>query len=183
MSVYTLRETICRNARRVGLSEIGEIDIQTIEHDVWVRKICEDNSCRSYNTTWACPPAVGTLEECRDRCRSFQHMLLFNRKYDLTDSFDFEGITSAMQHFKDTVDAFDSLVGPILGRHLFLSKEGCGKCKTCTWPGAPCRFPDMLHHSIEGYGFNIMKLAEQAGLHYNSGQNTVTFFGALLYND
>jgi len=29
-----------------------------------VRYICE-TECPMYNTTWACPPAVGTVEECR----------------------------------------------------------------------------------------------------------------------
>ena len=62
-------------------------------------------------------------------------------------------------------------------------KEGCEKCKKCTYPDAPCRFPERLHHSLEGYGFNVSKLAAKAGLHYIGGPNTITYFGAVLYNE
>ena len=41
MGVYTLQETIFRNARRAGLSEIGEVDISVLRHEGWVRKLCE----------------------------------------------------------------------------------------------------------------------------------------------
>ena len=107
MGVYTLQETIFRNARRAGLSEIGEVDISVLRHEGWVRKLCEENACRNYSTNWACPPAVGTLEECRERCRSFDHMLLFNKVYTLRDSYDLEGMYDSMRMFRHTVDRFD----------------------------------------------------------------------------
>ena len=34
-----------------------------------VRQICRQE-CERYGSTWACPPAVGTLEECEKRIRS-----------------------------------------------------------------------------------------------------------------
>ena len=177
-----LAETICRNAFRVGLSEIGPLDISDLDFEDWVRSFCQ-NGCRNYNRTWACPPAVGTLEECRERCRHYQHMMLFDRCYKLSGSSRYRLVDSAMEDFKIIVDDFDELVSPILSESLFLSNEGCKRCKECTWPNAPCRFPDKLHHTIEGYGFNIAKLARKAGLHYNGGPETVTFFGAILYNE
>ncbi len=178
--IERITETICRNAHRVGLTEIAALDIRDLEFHDWVRNICKD-SCKGYNKTWACPPAVGELDECRERCLSYQNMLLFNRVYKIADSFDFEGVHQAMADFKNIVDRFAAIVSPILSKSLYLTNEGCGRCKECTWPAAPCRFPDMLHHSIEGYGFIISQLAEKAGLHYMGGSNTVTFFGAILY--
>ena len=83
--------------------------------------------------------------------------------------------------FKDAVDAFDRQIQPQLQHYLLLSNEGCGRCSQCTWPDAPCRFPEKLHHSLEGYGFIVSELANLAGIPYNGGPNTVTFFGALLY--
>ena len=35
-------------------------------------------------------------------------------------------------------------------------------------------------YDIEGYGFQIYELAKAAGIKYNNGENTVTFFGGLL---
>ena len=40
-----------------------------------VRWICQ-TQCPMYNTTWACPPAVGTVEECKARCLSYPHALM-----------------------------------------------------------------------------------------------------------
>ena len=181
MGVYTLQETIFRNARRAGLTEIGEVDIASLKHEEWVRTLCEENLCRNYGTNWACPPAVGTLEECAERCRAFDHMLLFDKVYNLRDSYDLEGMDEAMKKFRKTVAIFDGFVGSLLKRRLFLANGACDTCRHCGWPDRPCLFPDRLHHSIEGYGFNIMKLADAAGLSYNHGYKTITLFGALLY--
>ena len=176
-----MTETIIRNAYRVTLSEIGPVDISELEFEDWVRDFCQ-NGCRSYNSSWACPPAVGTLEECRERCLQYGNMMLFDKCYKLSGSFDSIGVQNAMSDFKLIVDRYAELLSPILSRSLFLTNEGCTRCEKCTWPDAPCRFPEKLHHTIEGYGFNITKMARRAGLHYNGGPNTVTFFGAVLYD-
>ena len=176
-----MTETIIRNAYRVTLSEIGPVDISELEFEDWVRDFCK-NGCRSYNSSWACPPAVGTLKECRQRCLQYGNMMLFDKCYKLSGSFDSIGVQNAMSDFKLIVDRYAELLSPILSRSLFLTNEGCTRCEKCTWPDAPCRFPEKLHHTIEGYGFNITKMARRAGLHYNGGPNTVTFFGAVLYD-
>jgi hypothetical protein len=86
----------------------------------------------------------------------------------------------SMKAFKCIVDTLHQKVAPFLEDYFLLSNEGCGKCQSCTYPDAPCRFPEKMHHSIEGYGFIISELAKLAGIQYNNGVNTVTFFGGLL---
>lgn len=137
--------------------------------------------CRNYGTSWACPPAIGTLEECRRRVEKYSGMLLFSGRFGIDDSFDFQGMMDSMIRFKKMVDQLDLRISAVLDSYQLLSNEGCGRCQSCTWPDAPCRFPDKLHHSIEGYGFQINQLAKQAGIQYNNGKNTVTYFGALLF--
>ena len=168
-------------AAETGFSESGWVDIASLRYLPEVRKICEGNSCRGYGATWACPPAVGTLEECRARVERYKHMLLFSRVYALEDSFDFAGMQRAMDGFKALVDDYHARLEPVMEDFLLLSNEGCGRCKTCTYPDAPCRFPSRLHPSLEGFGFLVNELAQSAGLRYNGGRNTVTFFGALLF--
>ena len=168
-------------AAETGFSESGFVPIASLRYCEDVRKVCEGNSCRGYGATWACPPAVGTLAECRARVEGFAHMLLFSRKYELEDSCDFEGMQRAMTDFKALVDDYHRRLRPALRDFQLLSNEGCGRCETCTYPDAPCRFPALLHHSLEGYGFLVHELAQAAGLRYNGGKNTVTFFGALLF--
>ena len=181
MGVYTLQETIFRNARRAGLTQIGEISIADLKHEEWVRTLCEENLCQNYGASWACPPAVGTLEDCGAFCRTFDRMFLFNRVFPLRDSYDLAGMDEAAHRFGQSVDRFDELVGSLFRYHLFLAYGGCTVCEQCTFPDAPCRYPRRLHPAIEGFGLNVMRLADLAGLSYNNGYKTLTMFGALLY--
>lgn len=164
-----------------GFYETGTVDIASLQYDPEIRRICEGNTCRNYGTSWACPPAVGTLEECKQRVAQYNNMLLFTGRFKIANSFDFRGMVDSMFRFKKLVDQLDWEIKDILNPYQLLSNEGCGRCQSCTWPDAPCRFPDRLYHSIEGYGFQIHQLAKQAQIRYNNGQNTVTYFGALLF--
>ena len=126
---------------------------------------------------------MGTVDECRARAQSYEKMLVFTAKYDLDDSFDFEGMRRGMKAFKEVAGRIDESLRRCLSHYLILGNEGCGVCESCTYPDAPCRFPGKSHGSIEGYGIFVSKLAAQAGVAYNNGENTVTYFGALLYGD
>lgn len=164
-----------------GFSECGYVCIKKLKYYPEVIALCEGNTCRGYAASWACPPAIGTIEECRERVGQYENMLLFSCKYDLEDSFDFESMTAGMRDFKKKTDVFHEHLNCVLPGFLLLSNEGCGRCSKCTYPDASCRFPHLLHHSLEGYGFIVNELAVEAGVRYNNGANTVTFFGALLF--
>jgi predicted metal-binding protein len=47
----------------------------------------------------------------------------------------------------------------------------------------PCRHPDLAMASLEAYGFNVSRLAAAADMKYINGQNTVTYFGAVLFKE
>lgn len=174
-------DKIERIAAETGFTQWGWLDVDQLNYYPEVRKPCEGNTCRGYGASWACPPAVGTLAECAQRVGQYHNMLLFSRAYRLEDSFDFEGMVESLHSFKKLVDAFQDNLGGILTDYLLLSNEGCGRCAECTYPDGPCRFPERLHHSLEGYGFVVNELARGAGIRYNNGTNTVTYFGALLF--
>lgn len=175
-------DMISKLAAEAGFSACGYVDIPDLNYYPEVRTFCEQNACRSYGSSWACPPAIGTIDECRARVNQFERMLLLSKYYTLEDSFDFEGMTAGMRDFKLVVDRFQQSIQPCLSDFLLLSNEGCGRCDACTYPDAPCRYPNLLHHSLEGYGFIVSELASAAGIRYNNGPDTVTYFGALLFN-
>ena len=177
----TLHEQIREAVLKTGFTACGAVPRTSLVFHPEIRALCEGNACRSYHTSWACPPAVGTLAECQRRVEQYDTMLLFSCKYDLEDSFDFEGMTAGLHAFKKTVDAFDAELKLLLSDYHLLSNEGCGLCETCTYPSAPCRFPSKLHPSLEGYGFVVSELAKNAGIRYINGADTVTYFGALLF--
>jgi len=177
------KEKIKKIALDGGLWEAGFVEIDELKVYPEVRKMCADNVCRAYGTTWACPPAVGTIEECLARCQQYDKMMLFSKKYDLEDSYDFEGMQEGMADFKKQVTVFSNGVKEHLKAYFLFGNEGCGNCKSCTYPDAPCRFPEKMHPSLEGYGFIVSDLAKKAGVHYINGQNTVTYFGAILWKN
>lgn len=168
---------------QAGITQYGIVSTQDIHFSPEVRRMCAMNTCRQYGKSWACPPALGTLEACRARVCQYDKMLVFSIKYDLEDSFDFEGMQEGMSQFKTACRAIDAAVRPLISDYLMMSNEGCDLCKTCTYPDAPCRFPDKAHGSLEGYGIFVNELAESAGMNYINGVNTVTYFGGLACSE
>ncbi|SHJ52311.1 DUF2284 domain-containing protein [Parasporobacterium paucivorans] len=174
-------EKVLERIKETGVFQYGLIKPSAISYRQEIRDICKGNLCRKYGTTWACPPAVGTIDECRERCMHYNTMLVFTGKFMMEDSFDYEGMVQSMADFKKLARDLESAVKPCLKDYLILSNEGCDICKTCTYPFASCRFPEQLHHSVEGYGILVSELAKQAGINYYNGENSVTYFGALLF--
>ncbi len=172
-----------REIFRAGFQDSGVTQTGALRFYREVRETCEGNRCRGYDRSWACPPAVGSLEECRARVLGYEKLQLFSKAYPLGDSMDFSAAGKAMGDFKECARALGKRLRPRLEKLLILSNEGCGRCERCTWPEAPCRFPDELQPSIEGFGFVVSELAKQAGIPYMNGKNTVTFFGAVLYDE
>ncbi len=168
--------------RKIGVVQYGSIDSADIPFLSFIRDICRDNTCGQYGKTWACPPAVGTLEQCRSRCLRYGKALVFNAVYPLEDSFDYEGMMRGHRAFKQLCDRLYHLAKPSLPDFLLLSNEGCARCQSCAYPDSPCRMPELLFPSVEGFGIHVGQLAEKAGLHYTNGENTFTYFGLLLYN-
>ena len=78
--------------KEIGIYEYGFISTADILFQDEVRRICQSNGCGQYGKSWACPPAVGTVSECKARCLAFENGMVFTGKYDLEDSFDVEGM-------------------------------------------------------------------------------------------
>ena len=49
-----------------------------------VRIVCQQE-CERYGSTWACPPAVGTLKECEERIRKFGQAVFFSSVAEVSD--------------------------------------------------------------------------------------------------
>ncbi len=147
-----------------GIRQFGITDPVNIVFDKEIRKMCECNACRQYGKTWACPPAVGTVDECREKCLQYGSALVFCAVYPLQDSFDYSGMMRGHSDFITVTDKLYDTVKDSLSSFIILSHEGCSRSCVCTYPKNPCRFPEKLFPSIEGYGINVSELAKSAGL-------------------
>lgn len=133
-----------------GIFQYGTVNTANIWFTQEVRAMCEINACRQYGKTWVCPPAVGTIDECRARVQQYDTMLVFSVKYDLEDSFDYEGMTAGMLQFKKSCCLLDEALKLYMKEYFILSNEGCDLCSECTYPDAPCRHPGRSHGSLGG---------------------------------
>ncbi len=166
----------------IEIFQHGYIDPSEIIFREEIQAICRGNACRAYGKTWACPPAIGGIEECRERVNRYKNALVFSCKYDLEDSYDFEGMEEAGIEFRRTCDKlWDKLEG--LGNgFLLLANGGCLRCEKCTYPDSPCIMPEKLFPAFEGHGIVVAEVAKLAGINYINGKDTVTYLGMLLFN-
>lgn len=159
--------------------ELVIVDTVEIPFRSYVLDSCAMNYCGRYNKTWQCPPAVGTLEELKKSCLSYEKAVVFTTCHSLEDSFDIEGMEKGrIAHEKITDQAVEIFAGEEIKA---LSAEGCGLCEKCTYPTAPCRFPQKARSSVEANGISVVELAQNCNINYKNGENTVTYFSLILY--
>lgn len=147
-----------------------------------VRDLCEKNTCGMFGTSWACPPAVGTTEECRKTCSQYKDVFMFTTATKMKNSYDVQGWLDARKEHEKLTDQVGEVFRENYEDSLILSTEGCSVCKSCTYPKDPCRFPDRMYPATEAYGILVMKQAQVCNIKYNNGTNTVTYFSMIFFN-
>ncbi len=182
-----IRKRIREAALSQGFCQAEYLEMKDVKFYREFRKVCEDNGCGRYGKSWVCPPAFGSFEDGKSKILSYSNFLLFTKKYDIEGSFDYDGMMDGMRDFRRSIPAIESFAkdavsGENGNRGVFvLSVGSCGLCRECTYPDSPCRYPELLHHPLEGYGLNVGELAQTCGIRYNNGPGTVTYFGTLLF--
>lgn len=169
---------LCRNA---GVHQQAVIPVERIKFSDEVRHLCEVNYCGSYGKTWACPPGVGSVEECREKCMAFKQVHVFTTWHLLEDSLDLDGMQAGKEAHEKVCAKVRKIFTESFERVLVLTSEGCGNCDVCTYPEAPCRFPERMCPSVESYGIFVNEEAAEAGINYINGANTVTYFGNVFF--
>lgn len=152
------------------------------------RDICASNGCGLYGRCWMCPPDIGPIGELMTLVGTFSHGLLYQTIGQLADSFDFEGMSEARRVFSHVSQRIHQEIVPAIqrgcGRALHLACGGCDLCGACAkMTGEPCRRPDDALPPMEGYGFNVSATAASTALKYINGQDTVTYFGIVLFSE
>jgi len=177
-----LEENIAEKQEELGIHQFAFTTTDKLSIHQGVRDLCEMNSCGRYGNSWACPPAVGTLEECREKLLSFENVFTYTTKHDLEDSFDFEGMMAGREaHTRISLEVVKYFQSIYSGEVLILSGDGCTRCKKCTYPDEPCRFPGEIYPTVESYGVEVYALAKTAHINYINGKDTVTYFGCILF--
>ena len=157
------------------------IDPKELDFSDRIRWICE-HECPMYNRTWACPPAVGPVAECKKKCRSYAHCLMIATITEVNDISDInETLATRPGHEKITNQEWDLLREQGIDPYI-LSTEACTVCERCAWlDGQPCRLPGKMHPCVESHGINLIPTLESNGIEFQFGANVVTWVSLLFY--
>lgn len=166
---------------RYPICEYGFLETSKIIFSERVRYICE-TECERYGKSWSCPPAVGTVSECRERCLAYSHVLVFTTLAQVSDTAllketlatrkAHEEVTRALcRQFRDKGEDF-----------LALSSESCELCRQCSWPEGPCRQPGQMLPCIESHGILVTESAQLCGIQFYYDSTTVTWFGMIFFH-
>lgn len=180
------------------LVQYGWLDREELVFSERVRTICRQE-CPRYGTSWACPPGVGTVEECKKRCEGYDGVFLFTTIAEVRDVENMEETLSTRAAHEEVTRRIQEILENHLGeggkagprrsgpggletrRTLALSAESCAICESCAYPEVPCRHPLRMIPCIESFGLLVPALAEKAGIEFMNGANIVTWFGLVLF--
>jgi predicted metal-binding protein len=147
------------------------------------RKLCEQNLCGAYGTSWGCPPGVGTGEECLNIIRKFSNAAVITKKFDNIDTSDLKSLDALGKEHQEVCRRFGNALKKEGYEALPLSDGGCKYCKTCSYPDEPCRFPDQCVTSISCYGIMMEGYMKSQNIDFEFRKGSMTLYGLILYNE
>ena len=173
-------ERLAALAQAAGFTNWAKLDVSTIALKQEVRDMCAANTCGQYNKRWSCPPGCGSLEACTKKLAGMTHGILVQTVGDVEDSFDFEGMVAAeaahKAHFTHMYEALRASGGTVLA----LGTGCCTQCGECTYPHAPCRFPEKMISSMEAFGILVLEVCQANGLPYYYGSDKIAYTSCFL---
>ena len=144
-------------------------DPETIEFSDRIRWICQ-NECPMYGKSWACPPGVGEVRDCKAKCLGYNNCLVVGTITETESIADLEtSLKTRPEHEAVTNQVRDMLRA---------QGERCA-----ILDGEPCRMPERMHPCVESHGINIIPTLEENGLDFQYGGNIITWYSLLFFNE
>ena len=159
------------------------IDPRELEFSDRIRWICE-NECPMYGKSWACPPGVGSVAHCSAKCLQYQHCLVVGTITETDDISNMEETLKTRPEHEAVTGQVQQMFRQQGIEPYILSTEACAVCERCAiLDGEPCRLPDRMHPCVESHGINVIPVLESQGLEFQYGENIVTWYSLLFFND
>lgn len=157
------------------------IDPQSLEFSDRIRYICSAE-CPMFGKTWACPPGVGEVPLCKNKCLQFKNCLMIGTIAEVNDIANIEETLATRPAHEEITNLVRELFRQQQVEPYILSTEACTVCDRCAYlDGAPCRYPERMHPCIESHGINLIPTLEANGLEFQYGENIVTWFSLLFF--
>ena len=167
-------------ALETGFTHVVPLDPGTIELKPEVRQMCQANTCGQYGKRWSCPPGCGTLEDCAREIARYRTGILVQTVGELEDELDGEGMMEAEAIHKQHFLRLCEQLREKCPRVLAIGTGCCTHCASCSYPEAPCRFPEKMVCSMEAYGMVVLEVCKANGLSYYYGPCRIAYTSCFL---
>ena len=117
-----------------------------------VRWICQ-HECQMYGKTWACPPAVGTVESCRSKCLAYPNVLLICTVTEVDDISDISATLATREEHEAVTRQVEAMV----------------------------RAEGQEIYTLSTDGILLTQTAQECGVPFQYGDNVVTWFSMIFY--
>ena len=168
-------------AQSAGFTAWAALDTATIELKPQVRDMCAANACGQYGKRWSCPPGCGTLDECRELLKGYTRGILVQSVGELEDNFDIETMMETEAAHKERFYAMRKALVEKGIDALAAGAGCCTICPECTYPDAPCRFPEEKMSSMEALGMLVLEVCKANDMRYFYGENTIAYTSCFLF--
>ncbi len=159
------------------------IDPKELEFSERIRFICK-NDCQMYGKSWACPPAVGEVAACREKCLAYNSCLIIGTITEVRDIANIQETLATRGDHEAITNQVAGLMRQQGVEPYILSTEACAVCDRCAiLDGEPCRFPERMHPCVESQGINLIPTLENLGMPFLYGENVVTWYSLLLFRE
>jgi len=149
-----------------------------------VREMCAADTCRSYNKSWACPPGCGEIEDSNKTFKLYECGIVFQTVAYMEDEFDFETTMAAARDHRERFNKLVEMVretGMNRDTVLLIGAGSCTICPECSYPDAPCRYPEKIFPSMEAMGLMVSEVCVSAGIPYYHGPQTLAYSSCVLF--
>lgn len=158
-------------------------DPENLEFSERIRWICQ-NECPRYGKSWACPPGVGSVTQCKAKCLAYNNCLVVGTITECDDIANIDATLATRGDHEAVTNQVRELMRQQGVEPYILSTDSCAICEKCTYPeGKPCRHADVMHPCIESHGINIIPTLEANGLEFQYGENIITWYSMLFFNE
>lgn len=164
----------------IGFEDYGVCRASDLSVRADVRDMCASGKCRMYGHNWACPPAIGDIEQYQKLIDARQTCYVVQTVRELEDEFDGETMMDAEREQKARVLKLSKRLAAEDIDALTLAAGTCTICEKCTYPDEPCRHPENRLVSMEAAGLMVYQVCEVAGVPYNHGPLTIAYSSAVL---
>ena len=177
------REKLEQQLLELPLYVYTYIDPQSLDFTERVRYICKAE-CPMYGKTWACPPAVGEVADCKAKCLSYNSCLMVGTIAQVEGEYCMEKSLAPRPEHEKLTNQIRSLFREQGVEPYILSTEACAACERCAYlDGLPCRLPGRMHPCIESHGINMIPTLEENGLEFNFAAEVITWYSLLFFNE